>query len=433
MRTDTGQPGGWELGGGTQTRTGEERGREVGVASSPQWGRPCSPCSGPGRLGNARGPRRVGRGAHLGPGGAREARLRRRWPTCRAPGAGASLPAEAPGRLEERASRPRSHAPQLRARLSQTNRGGDRVAPTRICDPSRRRAPKTSIQPGRRPSAAGAEGSSGAPEAGGAAAASTARPRSGCCAGRAGCAWGNFGSQCWLPGESSEGAARGSAATVHRAQGAQAWEPAPPAHPDTAGPRAAPVEGPRASGALHGLSPAIPGFAAARAWTLRDAGFVSSASPRWRTAAAALAAGCLGRWGRGLAARVGAAAGACGSEGGTWRASPQVPRRRAGGGAAARGGRAGGCGAAGIPRLDEWEPHRGGQLGLGASRARTALAPKPWISLPESRVQRCTCPGMGATAAPSGRVLREGSAGTQPQRLCAEPLFVDGGRLSLPA
>lgn len=236
-------------------------------------------------------------GARRGPGGQTSAPL----PHLPRPRSGAWLPAEAPGRLEERASRPRSHAPQLGARLSQTNRGGDRVAPTRICDPSRRRAPKTSIQPGRRPSAAGAEGSSGAPEAGGAAAASTARPRSGCCAGRAGCAWGNFGSQCWLPGESSEGAAPGSAATVHRAQGAQAWEPAPPAHPDTAGPRAAPVEGPRASGALHGLSPAIPGFAAARAWTLRDAGFVCSASPRWRTAAAALAAGCLGRWGRGLA------------------------------------------------------------------------------------------------------------------------------------
>lgn len=233
--------------------------------------------------------------------------------------------------------------------------------------------------------------------------------------------------------ESQEGTARGPAASVHRVQCFQALGAAPTARPETRADRVSPR--------LRGLSrdSALPSRALRRLepGPRRDAGFACfSASPRWGTEEAGRGRGMSGRM------RVGArperrAFGrrSVRTGGSDLGASPQVP------GApglwevpAERGGRAGGCGAVGSHWLHKWEPHRGGQLGLGASRARTALAPKPWNSLPESRGPEVHLPQDGGPGfSPrayhflrAGSVLREGSLGTEPQRLCAEPHFVDG-------
>lgn len=145
---------------------------------------------------------------------------------------GSSVP---PGRLARCAPPgPHSNASQLRARrpLSQTNRGGEKVAPTRICDSSCRR-PQSSPDDALGPLAR-RDGADRAREAGGAAADSTARPRSVCPAGSAGCTWGNFGLPCCLPGGGHRGRPLCTAPGAFRP-----WEPAPLTHPDTAVPRTA--------------------------------------------------------------------------------------------------------------------------------------------------------------------------------------------------
>lgn len=197
----------------------------------------------------ARGDRTgVGRELLVGTeGGAWEARL---WPpgsehtlalpppTAAQPKASASLPEEAPCRRGVwRGARLRVPTPTLRssepaAPLSQTNRGGDKVAPTRICDSSRRR-PQSSPDDALGPLAR-RDGADRAKEAGGAAADSTARPRSVCPTGSAGCTWGNFGLPCCLPGGGHRGRPLCTAPGAFRP-----WEPAPLTHPDTAVPRAA--------------------------------------------------------------------------------------------------------------------------------------------------------------------------------------------------
>ncbi|XP_033036039.1 ankyrin repeat domain-containing protein 34B isoform X2 [Trachypithecus francoisi] len=84
---------------------------------------------------------------------------------------------------------------------------------------------------------------------------------------------------------------------------------------------------------------------------------------------------------------------------------------------------------------------QGRAAGPRASQVRTALAPGYRAPLAERRVQRCACSGMGAVAAPLRRAISQGRAasggrasgvGTAPQRLWAEPVFVDGDRLSPP-
>lgn len=190
----------------------------------------------------------VGRGLLVGTeGGTWEARL---WPpgpehtlalpppTAALPRASVSLSAEAPCRRGVwRGARLRVPTPTLRssqpaAPLSQTNRGGDKVAPTRICHSSRRR-PQSSPDDALGPLAR-RDGDDKAREAGGAAADSTARPRSVCPAVSAGCTWGNFALPCCRPGGGHRGRPLCTAPGAFRP-----WEPAPLRHPDTAVPRAA--------------------------------------------------------------------------------------------------------------------------------------------------------------------------------------------------
>lgn len=131
------------------------------VTVSPQWRRPCGSCSGPVSPAKARGPGWSAEGVTCGDKawearvwrslGGRTLALGPEWtlapppPPAAQPRARASLPAEAqrhPGVW--RGARLPAPTPPLRgsepaASLSQTNRGGDRVAPTRICDSSCRR------------------------------------------------------------------------------------------------------------------------------------------------------------------------------------------------------------------------------------------------------------------------------------------------------
>lgn len=108
---------------------------------------------------------------------------------------------------------------------------------------------------------------------------STARPRSVCGAVSAGCTWGNFALLYRAPGRRQPGRSSGPPRPLCTAPGAfRPWEPAPPAHPDTAVPRAA--SGTRRQsrtrelqGPVQRLSPAILGFSAAPAWTPRRCGF----------------------------------------------------------------------------------------------------------------------------------------------------------------
>lgn len=152
--------------------------------------------------------------------------------------------------------------------------------------------------------------------------------------------------------------------------------------------------------------------------------------------------------GRGLRARVSAAAG-------TARARPQeraglgVRLARVSAGASGRW-EAGGSG---------WAREAGWGLRsclqslarqMGATRGRAARSRRLWgahnlgtrtpsPSYGRSGVQRCACPGMGSMAAPlrraisQGRAVFSGLAVRGPLRLWAEPLHVDGNRLSSPA
>ncbi|XP_034870960.1 uncharacterized protein LOC118017140 [Mirounga leonina] len=156
--------------------------------------------------------------------------------------------------------------------------------------------------------------------------------------------------------------------------------------------------------------------------------------------------------GRGSRARVSAAAG-------TARARPQeraglgVRLARVSAGASGRreAGATGWAREAGWglrSRLQSLARQRGATRGRAARSRRLSGAHRLGTRTPSppyrrSGVQRCPCPcpGVAAMAAPlgrahfprEGRVLWAGGAGTAPLRLWAEPLHVDGDRLSSPA
>lgn len=321
---------------------------------------------------------------------------------------------------------PHSDAPRPRAAacLCQTNRGGDRVAPTGICDLSRRRprscrvgalgspARRVLAEPGRREKAA-------APRLDSASQVSVLRPlrrlRLGklCFAG-----WG-------LPGGEPGGHGRGPRGLcAPRPTASRPWGPRRPRTP-----RPAPIERPRPG--LRGLSrgSALPSRALRRLQLgpRRDAGFACfPASPRWGTGEAAPAAGCLGGCGSAPSpSGARSAAGACGPgrvSAGAWGA-----------------GLCGRCG-----------PSAEGELGAAEPFAATGFTngshtgARSWESAPLGRVQlwhqnlgilfqRAGGPAVhlpqdgGLGFSPRAHhFLREGSLGTEPQRLCAEPHVVDG-------
>lgn len=180
-----------------------------------------------------------------------------------------------------------------------------------------------------------------------------------------------------------------------------------------------------------------------------DTGFVScSALQRGRVdRGSPAAAGCRGASGQGLAGA------------GTARARPQeraglgVRLARVSAGASGRreAGATGWAREAGWglrSRLQSLARQRGATRGRAARSRRLSGAHRLGTRTPSppyrrSGVQRCPCPcpGVAAMAAPlgrarfprEGRVLWAGGAGTAPLRLWAEPLHVDGDRLSSPA
>lgn len=303
------------------------------------------------------------------------------------------------------------------------------MAPTSICDLSRRRPQSNRVgalgSPARRVRAEPGRREAVPPRLDSASQVSVRRPL---CRLHLGKLW----FAVWAAGRRAKRARPGAPRPLCTASRAsRPWEPHQPRAP-----RPAPIEGPRVPGACPETQPCHRGLCGGSS--------LDPAGMRFRLLSPRRAGNRRGRpWPRDVwenagrrparAARVRPQerAGRRGALG----ASPQVPGAPGLWGVqAGRGGRAGGCGAVCSHWLHKREPHRGGQLALGASRARTALAPKPWNSLPESGGPEVHLPRDGGHGfSPrachflrEGSVLREGSLGTQPQRLCAEPPFEDG-------
>lgn len=200
-------------------------------------------------------------------------------PPAAQPRARASLPAEAPRHPGVwRGARLPAPTPPLRgsepaARLSQTNRGGDRVAPTRICDSSCRR-PQSSQDGALGPLAWRVRAEPGTRED----PPPTRQRVPGQCAARSLQAALGETLVCRIGcrEEGTKGSARGPAASAPGLF--RPWEPALAAYLDTAVPRAAretwcQPRDPGLQGPIQRLWPAIPGFAAAQAWTPPGCGF----------------------------------------------------------------------------------------------------------------------------------------------------------------
>lgn len=186
-------------------------------------------------------------------------------PPAAQPGASASLPAEtrrSPGVW--RGARLPAPSPTLSrsgsaASLSPPSGGGNRAAPTGICDAAIRapeEPPKTTSYPGRCPGATGAESPSGAKEKRGAPPTRQRLPGQGAAPAVRGCTWGNFGYLVGCREEGAEHAARAWRPPCAPPGTLRPWEPAFPAHPVTT----ETWHPPRATGALGTIQRLCPAF-----------------------------------------------------------------------------------------------------------------------------------------------------------------------------
>lgn len=311
----------------------------------------------------------------------------------------------APGRLARCAPPgPHSNASRLRAAacLFQTNRGGDRVAPTSICDLSRRRPQSYRVgalgSPARRVLAEPGRRKAAPPRLDSASQVSVRRPL---CRLRLGKLW----FAVWAAGRRARRARPGAPRPLCTASSAsRPWEPHQPRAP-----RPAPIQCPRVSGACPETQPCHRGLCGGSSLDPAGMRVLPASLPRraGEPRRPAVAAGCLGECGSApgpSGAR--SAAGACGPEARTWARLRRCLGRRGCG--RCRLSAEGELGAAELLAATGFT--NGSRTGAGSWDSAPLGRVQLWhqnLGIPYQRagVQRCTCPRMEALASLLGHTI----------------------------